>query len=299
MDDRKTVQLDGNGRLDRLLAINTIVSRSQIQQYIENGDVRIEGKPIRDKSMSVEEGTRVSYPVESNDSDADLTPESGRLDILYEDEEFLVLDKPAGMLVHPTSHQREGTLVNRILHHYPDQTEVGDPDRAGLVHRLDRATSGVIVVARTEQSLSILKGQFREREVQKKYRAIVAGELSNDSLKIEVPIGRDPDNPTLRVADPAGKPSVTIVEREGARNGRSALWCHPRTGRTHQIRVHLKYIAHPIVGDEKYSRSNAERLMLHAESIEFIHPVTDNPLRVESDPPNEVLQTWNEVCPSS
>lgn len=296
MVERETVRIENDGRLDRVLAERTDQSRSRIQKYIERGDVRVEGEPAQKKSMTISEGTRVSLPRESEDSKDKLVSEEGPLDVLYEDDCLLVLDKPARMLVHPTSHQREGTLVNRILHHYPGQREVGYPERAGLVHRLDRGTSGVLIVARSEESLSNLKNQFRERSVQKLYRAVVAGELTDDSLKIDVPIGRDPDNPTLRQADPNGKPSVTIVEREGSSDGCSALWCRPRTGRTHQLRVHLQYIGHPILGDPKYSRGKEERLMLHAESIEFIHPVTDNSLRVQSDPPPEVLQAWNEAC---
>jgi 23S rRNA pseudouridine1911/1915/1917 synthase len=299
MDERKTVRLKEDGRLDRVLAQSMDRSRSRIQKTIERGEIRVEGEPTQEKSMTVTRGTRVSVPVVSEQGGEDPVPEEGPLNVLYEDEHLLILDKPAGMLVHPTSNRRKETLVNRILHHYPDQNEVGDSERAGLVHRLDQGTSGVIIVARNEQSLSMLKDQFRERRVQKLYRSIVDGELADDSLKIDVPIGRDPENPTLRCADPTGKPSVTIVERDEFRDGRSTLWCRPRTGRTHQIRVHLKYIGHPIVGDPKYSRNDGERLMLHAESIEFLHPVSDNPLRVKSDPPHEVLQAWNAVSTSS
>lgn len=299
MADRKTVILQEDGRLDRVLARSADRSRSQIQQLIKKGDVQIDGEPVTDKSMTVNQGTSVLLPVESRDSSGPVPPEDDPLDVLYEDEYLLVLDKPSGVLVHPTSHQRTGTLVNRILHHYPEQKNVGEPDRAGLVHRLDRATSGVLIVARDEPSLTALKDQFRERTVQKEYRAVLVGEFSDDRLKIDVPIARDPDNPTLRRAHPTGKPAVTILNREGSRNGRSAVWCHPRTGRTHQIRVHMKYLGHPIVGDAKYHRATDDRLMLHAESIEFIHPVTDNSLHVISDPPEEVLRAWNDACPSS
>lgn len=299
MAEERTVVLSEPGRLDRELARLVDFSRNRVQSLIEDGGVMVDGETVTDKSYSVEPDTTVSYTVPDPRAEKAPGPEEGPLDVLHEDEGLLVLDKPSGIIVHPAPSHRAGTLVNRILHHYPEQANVGEPERAGLVHRLDRGTSGVLLVARSEEVLSALKDQFRARTVTKKYQAVVRGNFDDESVRIEVPIGRDPRNPTLRRADPEGKRAVTVVEKQGDRDGRSALECRPRTGRTHQLRVHLKYLGHPILGDVKYNGPPGERLMLHAKSIEFIHPLTDNSLRVEADTPDEVSQLWNEIRTAS
>lgn len=283
------------GRIDARLSEHVDVSRNQVQEWIRNGQVRVDGDLVMDKSYTVDQNTRITITTEPTESNPELVPDSAPLEILYEDDHLIAINKSSGIVVHPTPDQDRGTLANRLVHHYPDLRGVGETKRAGLVHRLDKGTSGVIIVARTEKSLKCLKDQFRQRSIEKTYRAVVEGDLEEETLKIDVPIKRHPHNPILRSANPAGKEAITEIKKEDSTSSISALWCYPRTGRTHQIRVHCQYIDHPIVGDDKYDQNCRDlRLILHSESIEFSHPITDNPIVIEADPPEEVMHYWNE-----
>lgn len=286
------------GRLDKVLNERIPRSRTQIQSWIEQGRVRVDDEIVTRKSKIVRKGQEID--VEAPDLEPDnkegIVPEDKPLQVLHEDDQIIVLHKPAGIIVHPTESITKGTTANRLVHHYPELASVGSPHRAGLAHRLDRGTSGVLVVARTEKALSSLKKQFKGRTVDKKYRTILSGGLADESLRVEVPIGYNSRNRMLRRADPAGRYAETTFRREAYNDEMTAVWCKPLTGRTHQIRVHAKHISHPVVGDEKYGGPGASRLMLHSEFIEFDHPGTNERTSFRVEPDQEVLSLWNDIC---
>lgn len=295
MSNTDVIDIQESGRIDAVLSRLLPHSRNQIQQWIAEGRVQRDGEAITDKSLRVEPGQTVRVNVPQSSSDQTLQPEDEPLEVLYEDGDVLAVNKPSGVVVHPTRVHTSGTLVHRLLHHYPECGDVGPEGRAGLVHRLDRGTSGVLLVARNSSALKNLQGQFRRREVKKTYRAILSGVLDDPRVKIEVPVGRHSKNPTLRRAQPTGKYALTRIERAGTSDSMTAAWCYPETGRTHQIRVHCDYIGHPVIGDRKYGGDEGSRLMLHAERIECTHPTTGNPLTVEAPCPGDFLALWNQI----
>ncbi len=295
MTSNREVSVREEGRLDKQLAREIDCSRSQIQTLIENEKVKLNGDIVTDKSHKVNRKSIIEVEKESPAEWGPLNPHKGPLEILHEDEHLLAVNKPSGLLVHPTSKEKHETLANRIVHYYSRQKNIGPPRRAGLVHRLDRGTSGVILAGRTEEAIKYLKEQFHDRSVRKTYRAIVDGPLDDESILIDVPVGRHRHNPTLRQARPDGKHAETVVKRVATGSSRSAIMCRPKTGRTHQIRVHCQYIGHPIIGDDKYGLSSKERLMLHAESITLEHPERNKPITVSAEPPPEVMKPWNAL----
>ena len=279
------VAAEGGERLDRWLAGQlSDRSRSEIQRWIEAGLVSASSKPLK-ASQKLKAGAEITVIVPAPD-DVAVEPEPIPLDILYQDADLLVINKPAGMVVHPAAGNWHGTLVNAVLYHCPDLEGVGGVHRPGIVHRLDKDTSGVILVAKNDAAHRALQAQFQARAVQKTYWALVYGLLSPAQGEIVAPIGRDPrDRKRMAVAQRGGRPATTRYEtldsyRVPATGERlSLLACHPLTGRTHQIRVHLAYAKHPIVGDGVYctrrkTALRCPRQFLHAERISFRLPST-------------------------
>jgi len=274
---------DAGQRLDRFLAAHLpALSRSQIQRLIEDGHVTLSrgrAKP----GLAIAAGTEVTVVVPPP-APATTVAEDLPLTILYEDQDIVVVDKPAGMVVHPAAGHRSGTLVNALLHHIGGLSRTGGADRPGIVHRLDRGTSGVMVIARNDLTHRTLSKAFQDRKIEKRYVAVVWGAVKTPR-SINVPIGRDPKHRTrmssrarhVRVA------STTIVSVEPMR-GVTYIAMTISTGRTHQIRVHLSELGHPVVGDAVYggvrprypshlaSLASLERPFLHAESLTFDHP---------------------------
>lgn len=298
MSNSRKVTITSSGRLDKRLAGHLNASRSEIQRWIKKAHVSVNGEVITKKSYQLSAGSTVTVSDNLPD-DNPIEPENGPLNVLYEDNQLLAVEKRHGVLVHPTPSRKSGTLANWLLYHYPELEGVGKKGRAGLVHRLDRGTSGVILVARDNKTLELIRDQFRRRTVKKQYRAIVDGRIEDETIKVDVPIGRQQSNPVLRRPDPSGKRAVTEIVRKGVNDGTSAVYCYPHTGRTHQIRVHCKYLGHPILGDDKYNDSSSERLMLHAESIEISHPETGEKLKVTNSPPDEVNRRWYDIVTRS
>ncbi len=297
----ETLVVDQTDRIDKYLASQLPHSRSLIQDFIKQGRVFEGGVPVNDKSLTVEKGDSIEVVFPDNDSEGDIKPEGKPLEVLYKDEYLLAVNKPSGIIVHPAgvagskNARFSGTLVNRLLYYYPRLAEVDSRRRAGLVHRLDKGTSGVILVARQDKILKQLQDQFKQKLVDKTYRAISCGQLSETSVQVEVPLGPKNNNPLLRQPDPAGKSATTKFIKKGAGVGRVALKCLPVTGRTHQIRVHLNYLNLPVLGDKKYGGEPAERLMLHAEKIEFTHPVKSEKILVNSSPPEVFEKRWTSL----
>lgn len=286
--------IEGGERLDKWLAGQLPeYSRTQIQRWIAEGRVTSGARPLK-ANHRVSAGEEISVVVPEPEEYA-VEPEPIPLEVLYEDDDLLVINKPAGMVVHPAAGNYHGTLVNAVLHHCPQLVGVGGVQRPGIVHRLDKDTSGVILVAKNDAAQQALQAQFKNREVHKTYLALVHGWMTPRRGEINAPIGRDPRNRQRMAVVPLarGRSAVTRYEVQeyfepasasrrsaGALSPRYTLVaCHPLTGRTHQIRVHLAHIGHPIVGDPVYgggrkSPLHCPRQFLHAERIRFRLPGT-------------------------
>jgi 23S rRNA pseudouridine1911/1915/1917 synthase len=268
-------------RLDRLAARRLETSRSVVQRIIQKGLLRVDGEEVV-PSYRVRGGERV----EARLTEEGVSPEEIPLSVVFEDEYLLVVEKPAGLVVHPGAGNPSGTLVNALLGRGIAGGE--DPSRPGVVHRLDRDTSGLMVLSKGEPAYSQLVAEMGGRRVRRVYRAVVVGEGLPETGTVDSPVGRDPENPTLMAAG-VGRPAVTHFEvlREGG--GHSMLRVRLETGRTHQIRVHLSAIGYPIYADPLYGEAvPGRRLWLHAENLAFAHPVTEEKLEFDSPIPEDL-----------
>lgn len=266
------------GRLDIVLASRLEnVSRSRIQKLIREGQVKVDGEIILKPSFkcSGDELLQIDFP-EAKESG--LTPEPIPLDVIYEDHNLIAINKTAGMVVHPSAGHRSGTLVNAILAHSPEIAGVGGVKRPGVVHRLDKDTSGVILVAKNDQSHQLLQEQFRARRVEKLYLTLVDGIPKSSTGKIDAAIGRSKRDRKKMAVFPEGqgRDSVTKYSVIEAFDKHSYLQVMPKTGRTHQIRVHMAFIGNPVVGDQVYGRKKPslylKRQFLHAAEIRIMIP---------------------------
>lgn len=280
----------GGERLDKWLAGQLPDrSRAEVQRWIEAGCVMLAEKALK-PSYRLAAGDAIDVLIPTPDS-YEVEPEDIPLDILYEDDDVLVVNKPAGMVVHPAAGNWGGTLVNAVLFHAPDLEGVGGQHRPGIVHRLDKDTSGVMVVAKNDRSHRELQRQFHDREVEKVYLALVYGGLSPERGEINAAIGRDPRDRKRMGVVPAsqGRPAATRYETvsvyrlPGTGERLTLLACRPLTGRTHQIRVHLAHVHHPIVCDEVYGPRrklpfSCPRQFLHAHRLRIRLPATGQPV---------------------
>ena len=275
-------------RLDRLAARRLGTSRSNIQRIIHEGLLCLDGEEAL-ASYRVRGGERV----EARLPDGELAPEEIPVPLVFEDEFLVVVDKPAGLIVHPGAGNPSGTLVNALLGRGIAGGE--DPDRPGIVHRLDRDTSGLMVVAKGEPAYSRLVEMMAGRKVRRGYRAVVVGEGLPETGTVDSPVGRDPDNPTLMTAG-VGRPAVTHFEVVRQAAGHTMLTVRLETGRTHQIRVHLSAIGHPVYADPLYGGVvPGRRLWLHAERLSFVHPVSGEGMDFESSVPEDLREVAAEL----
>lgn len=286
-------------RLDKVLRDRVPnLSRTEGQRLIEAGQVEVDGRP-RKPAYRVEVGERVTVILPAEESEPSLNPEEMSLDILYEDPHLLAVNKPAGLVVHPGPGHPRGTLVNALLAHHPPIADVGPPDRAGIVHRLDKETSGVMVIAKTEAALEALQEQFRRRDVRKRYLALVNERVQPPEGIIEVPLGRDPVDRQKMVPTPEGRYSRTRYRVIRLFPRHTILEARPYTGRTHQVRVHLSWLGHPIVGDTVYGRRRQpllkDRHFLHASRLILTHPVTEREICFEAPMPDELRHVLHQL----
>jgi 23S rRNA pseudouridine1911/1915/1917 synthase len=302
-------------RVDRAVALLADVSRSTVEQLIADGRVRLDDEPVVVRSRALHAGQQLSVDLEAEA--APPLPEADPsvvFEVVHADDQIIVVDKPAGLVVHPGSGNRTGTLVNGLLARFPDLASLADadglpvagddggfrtndPDRPGIVHRLDRGTSGLLVVARTPSATASLVGQLTDRTVERQYVALVHGAVESTNGIVDAPIGRSETSPTRMAVTQRGKPARTRYQVQ-------ARYTHPtpvslveatlETGRTHQIRVHLAAIGHPVVADDLYGpRRSAPRIelrrpFLHAQSLGFVHPGTGDHVAWQSDLPAEL-----------
>jgi 23S rRNA pseudouridine1911/1915/1917 synthase len=294
-------------RLDRFLAsVLGGQSRSQIQRLIRDGQVRVDGRTAR-PNQPVKPGYAITVQI-PQPVDAAPRPEALPLPILYQDQDIILVDKPAGMVVHPAGGHSGGTLVNALLHHIDDLSGIGGERRPGIVHRLDRGTSGLMVVAKHDRAHEELARQFRDREVDKEYIALVWGEVMA-GRRIDAAIGRDPTNrKKMSARARRSREAVTRIVR-AEHFGRVLTLVHVaiHTGRTHQIRVHLSAIGHPVVGDALYGGvhrrvpgdvravTHLDRPFLHAARLAFRHPLDGRPMEFESGLPGDLQRVLDEL----
>jgi 23S rRNA pseudouridine1911/1915/1917 synthase len=291
--------LDGQ-RLDRVVAMVAEVSRREAAELVRAGAVRVGGVAVVDVAHRLAEGDDLA--VEPRDApDATLAPDPDvPLVLVHVDDDVLVVDKPAGIVVHPGSGQERGTLVQGLLARFPELAAVGahagDPRRPGIVHRLDKGTSGLMAVARTPEAYDVLVGALARREVRREYRALVWGVPEPRRGVVDAPIGRSARHPTRMAVSADGRPARTryeVLEEHAEPTPTALLSCRLETGRTHQIRVHLAAVGHPVVGDDTYRGARAvldvARPFLHAHRLAFAHPRTGAPVDVTSPLPADLV----------
>jgi len=282
-----------NQRLDVFLSENIKeLTRSQIQKAIEEGDVLVNRRSCR-SSYRLKKGDKISLYTEKPEKEHVLSPENIPLEIIYQDDSLIVIDKPSGLVVHPGSGNKNHTLSNALVYHFPWIRKIGPTDRPGIVHRLDKETSGIMVIALTPQSYSELIRQFKAREVKKKYIGLVWGSFLQDAGQLLWPIGRHSkygERMSIKTRKPrSAETRFKVIKRF---KNYSLLNIYPLTGRTHQIRVHLAASGHPIVGDKLYGRKKVKtacpRLFLHAYKLVFLHPSKKLKMEFVSQLPDEL-----------
>jgi len=295
-------------RLDKFLAeSHPELSRSYLKKLIEEGFVRVDGKEVRKPSKKLKKGQRVLLEVPPPPP-LELKPEEIPIEVIYEDDELAVVVKPCGLVVHPSPGHESGTLVNALLYRFKKLSSEGGPARPGIVHRLDRQTAGLMVVAKTDRAHRELARQFKERETEKYYKVLVQGLVKDDYLKVDAPIGRHPYERKKFSVRPGGKEALTearVLERFPKSNA-TLLEARIHTGRTHQIRVHFSSLGHPVLGDKTYGfKSSAvkgvdEELlkgcnMLVAYRLGFKHPVTGKRMLFEIPEPEPFKTVLREL----
>jgi 23S rRNA pseudouridine1911/1915/1917 synthase len=288
----------GDQRLDLTVASwFADMSRSQVQRLIKSGAVKVDGR-LSKPAYRVVPGEVISV-VLPEEKEEPVRPEAIPLDVIYEDQHLLAVNKPAGMVVHPAPGHSSGTLVNALLAYCPQVADVGGLERSGLVHRLDKDTSGVILVAKDEETYRALQRQFKRRQVQKTYLALVKGRVEPQEGIIEAPVGRDRRERKRMAVRRSGRPAVTRYRTVRTFRHHTLLEVYPRTGRTHQIRVHLSWLGHPLVGDPVYGRRRqqllTDRHFLHAQGLEFTHPVTRKSVTLVAPLPEELASVLRQL----
>ncbi len=295
MDNLNLICDEENIRIDRYLSSHSDLSRSFIQKLSEEGKITVNGKAVKSSyKVSLNDEISVEVPEMEN---LETKPENIPLDILYEDSDLIVINKPKGMIVHPASGIYTGTLVNALLYHCKDLSGINGVLRPGIVHRIDKDTTGCIIACKNDFTHVEIAKQLETKTCHREYRAIVMGNIVHDNGMIDAPIGRDPrDRQKMTVTDKGSRDARThfqVLERFGKS---TYVECALETGRTHQIRVHMKYINHPVMGDEKYGKKcsymNTNGQVLHAYKITFIHPRTQKEMTIEAPLPdyfNELL----------
>jgi 23S rRNA pseudouridine1911/1915/1917 synthase len=308
----RATERDAGARLDAFLASHIVSrSRTRIKSLIEEGDVLVEGRTVK-PSYKLRAGDEIEVELVPLPP-AEFAPENIPLETVFEDEEIIVINKPAGLVVHPAAGVSAGTLANALAFHFQHLPNRGGEARPGIVHRLDRDTSGLIVVAKTEAAHENLADQFRAREVSKSYLALAHGLVKQDAGRIDQPIARDPRHRTRMGVVRKGRPALSLYRVRRRFERFTLLDVEIKTGRTHQIRVHLQWMKHPVVGDKVYGEGRDKsvadaslrvainrmgRQFLHAAELGFRHPGTGEQLLFSSPLPTELQDFLKLISPA-
>ncbi len=286
MSKEYIVQLEeSKQRIDAYLSDKTEHTRNKIQIMLSQDLILVNGE-VRKSNYKIKTGDIITVK-ELENVDVDINPENLKLEIIYEDKDVAVVNKPRGMVVHPANGHTTGTLVNGLMHQITDLSGINGELRPGIVHRIDKDTSGLLMIAKNDQSHNELVKQLVNRSVNRKYIAVVHGVISHDRGKINAPIGRSKRDRKLQDIAETGKEAITNFTVLKRYNEYTLIECKLETGRTHQIRVHMKYIGHPLVGDSQYGpkKPHAENgQLLHAKVVGFEHPITKKYLEFEVEP---------------
>lgn len=292
------IEDNNNYRLDKVIALNLEeLSRTQIQEMISRGLVLVNGK-VEKASYKVKLNDQIEITMEDN-VDLEIEPENIPLDIVYEDSDVIVINKPSGMIVHPSPGITSGTLVNALLYHCQDLSGINGVNRPGIVHRIDKETSGLLMIAKNDLAHRSLSQQLKDHSVTRRYVALVHGLIPHLQGKIDAPIGRNPkDRQSMCVTKNNSKNAVTNFTVLKRYKNMTLIECRLETGRTHQIRVHMSYIGYPVYGDPKYGRRKDDcqyGQFLHAKKLGFIHPRTQEYLEFDSPLPDYFQTKLDEL----
>ena len=283
-------------RIDRTIAMITGASRARVAEWLDEGLVTCNGTIVTSRSQRVAEGDVVALAADPHQGPVALVGEPDiDVPIVYADEHLLVIDKPAGLVVHPGAGNPTGTLVQALLARYPEIADVGEPDRPGVVHRLDKDTSGLMLVALTAEAHEALSVMLAAHDVERRYLTLVWGVPESTSGLVDAPIGRSAREPTRMVVSTNGREArtrYTVIETFTEPVPTALVECELETGRTHQIRVHMAAIGHAVVGDERYRGARpaiaTPRMFLHSAQLVLVHPVTGTELRFDSPLPADL-----------
>lgn len=298
-DKYLTVQISSEtGRIDKVLSQHfSDYTRSSIQQWLKQGAVKVNNVPVK-ANYKVHFGDQISITI-PQEEELIIEAEDIPLDIIFEDDDILVVNKPSGMVVHPSKGHSSGTLVNALLHHVGNLSTQGEVFRPGIVHRIDKDTSGLLVVAKTAKAHLGLSKQLEDHSMQRTYIAIVEGHFDHESGTIDAPLGRSTSNRLKRSVQKNGRPAITHFTVIQTLKDASLLSLQLETGRTHQIRAHMDYISHPIINDPMYhpagKQSSFFGQFLHAKTLGFIHPILQERMSFQVDPPKEFLDKIKEL----
>lgn len=290
METMELIANDSGIRIDKYLAdILVDLSRTRLQQFINDGYVLVNGKNVKN-SYKLQKDDLIEIELPEN-KEMDVLPENIPLDVVYEDHDVIVVNKPSGMIVHPSVGIVSSTLVNALLYHCDDLSGINGVIRPGIVHRIDKETSGLLMVAKNDNAHISLSEQLKEHSCERKYYCLVHGVIEHDHGTIDAPIGRDPkDRQKMTVTDQNARHAVTHFHVVQRFRKFTLIECQLETGRTHQIRVHMQYIGHPVYGDPKYGIRKDDHSFgqyLHAKTLGFDHPVTGERMSFESELPEE------------
>ena len=282
--------LDEKVRLDKYLADNTEFTRNKIQKLIDNNNVFV-NKNVKKNSYKVSNDEEIT--IIDQEEDIDIKAENIPLDIIYEDDDLMVINKQSGMVVHPAPGNYSKTLVNALMYRSNSLSSINGKFRPGIVHRIDKDTSGLLIIAKNDKAHAILADELKDKKIKRKYIALVDGIISHDTGTIDAPIGRDiNDRKKMSVTSLNSKNAITHFTVIDRLKNATLLECILDTGRTHQIRVHMKYINHPVINDPVYNKKIYGDFgqMLHAKEIEFIHPTTKKIMNFSCDAPKEFYE---------
>ncbi|MGM9900355.1 MAG: RluA family pseudouridine synthase [Bacilli bacterium] len=292
-----TVVLENEERIDKYLpTCLKDITRSELKKYFDDSLIKVNDKVVK-PSFKVKNGDVITIE-EYVDDLSNIEPENIPLDIIYEDDDIIVINKPSGMVVHPAPGHSHGTLVNALMYHYNTLSNINGEHRAGIVHRIDKDTSGLLIVCKTNYAHRIISDELKNKVAKRTYVAIVTGSIGHNLGKIDAPIGRDPSNRQKMAIVAEGKHAVTHFKVLDRFRNFTLLELELETGRTHQIRVHMAYINHPVLGDPLYGvKKQVEPFgqYLHAKKIGFIHPRTNKYMEFEVPLPKEFQDKINEL----
>ena len=292
-----TYENDIKIRLDKFLSSNSSLTRNKATQFISQGKVKVNGIVVKKASNLLTHKDEVIIDEREYQTPKKNLVSEYNLKIKYEDDDLLIISKDSGIIVHPSPNTKTVTIVDILLNLYPKISTVGENSRPGIVHRLDKGTSGLMVIAKNNLILNSLKDQFKKREVVKEYLAVVNGNTKEKGI-INAPIGRHPIDRKKRALISTGKEAHTMYEKICNENKLSLLKVKIQTGRTHQIRVHLSSVGHPVYGDKVYSKKYkniSSRILLHSFRLRFLHPVKKNYIDIKDDIPEEFTKEFSNI----